>query len=66
MRDVTINNCFPCTSCCVWTEIPELAKRRGVPCRHLAEDGCRIYPQRPSVCREFYCYPSEMADFVGE
>ncbi len=62
MKEPAINSCHPCTACCVWTEIPELGKSRGTPCRHLTIDGCGIYPRRPRVCREFYCYPSEFGD----
>jgi hypothetical protein len=35
---------------------PELQKTSHVLCVHCREgEGCRIYPQRPQVCREYYC-----------
>jgi len=48
--------CGPCTACCTELQIeaPELHKKAGVRCSHLAA-GCSIYESRPGVCREFLC-----------
>lgn len=36
--------------------VDELAKLGGRPCLHqLSEGGCRVHPQRPSVCRAYRC-----------
>jgi hypothetical protein len=42
--------------CCKLFQIKELDKQAGVWCRHCqVENGCRIYLERPSVCRDFHC-----------
>ena len=41
--------------CCTALEIPELKKPAGPKCPNCAEPGCRIYPERPQVCRDFEC-----------
>ena len=48
--------CGTCTLCCKLLGIPELDKARNEWCRHCdIGRGCRIYGERPSACREFYC-----------
>ena len=50
--------CGECTACCTYLKIdtPELQKHGGVDCEHLEpRRGCRIYEQRPQVCRDFLC-----------
>ncbi len=42
--------------CCKVLEIEELEKPAGPACKNcLTGGGCRIYAQRPDVCREFEC-----------
>jgi len=62
--------CGPCTACCEgWLHSKKLEMRPGHPCRHLKEQGCSIYPDRPEEpCVRFVCgwlqdaetYPDEM------
>ncbi len=47
-------SCGACTMCCAALEIDELNKPAGPKCAHC-EAGCRIYPERPQVCRDFEC-----------
>jgi hypothetical protein len=50
--------CGSCTVCCKEPTIESdtFRKVQGVLCVHCtAAGGCRIYAQRPDVCREFYC-----------
>ncbi len=56
-RIVPGRSCGDCTACCVWLRIDELDKPPGVPCRNLAPGGgCGIHPDRPEVCRRFFCH----------
>ena len=42
--------------CCTALEITELKKPAGPACTHcIASGGCRIYADRPQVCRDFEC-----------
>lgn len=41
--------------CCSALEIAELKKPAGPKCVSCASPGCRIYPERPQVCRAFEC-----------
>ena len=53
--------------CCKVPAIPEFAKPPGVWCQHAASGkGCRIYPDRPKSCREFYCSWMHDASFGPE
>lgn len=56
MTALAARQCGPCTACCTELQIeaPELHKKAGVRCPHLAK-GCGIYETRPGVCREFLC-----------
>jgi hypothetical protein len=48
--------CGTCMMCCKVPLIKELEKPSGHWCRHAAVGkGCRIYDDRPSVCRKFLC-----------
>jgi hypothetical protein len=48
--------CGGCTLCCKVLAIPELEKPKDVWCRHcVIGEGCKIYEQRPTPCREFNC-----------
>ncbi len=48
--------CFPCTLCCAFFGVPELAKPAGMPCPHRVEAGCGIHSDRPQSCRNFECF----------
>jgi hypothetical protein len=49
-------SCADCTLCCSLLSVAELNKPPMVPCTNcVAGSGCRIYPQRPTECRQFYC-----------
>jgi hypothetical protein len=41
--------------CCSALEIVELKKPAGPLCGNCGAQGCRIYPDRPQVCRDFEC-----------
>jgi hypothetical protein len=48
--------CGDCRSCCVLFAIRELEKPAGRACVNLrTQGGCKIYTDRPSACRVFYC-----------
>ena len=67
---MTQRTCGPCTACCQgWLHSKKLEMRPGHPCRHLVQQGCSIYPDRPEKpCKLFVCgwlqdaetYPDEM------
>jgi hypothetical protein len=51
-------SCEGCDLCCIAPGIKELAKPPGTPCEKLCGEpgrSCSIYPDRPRVCREFFC-----------
>lgn len=51
-------NCGECAECCVTLRIdePNLKKYADTPCSNLSQNGdCKIYIDRPSTCRAFYC-----------
>ena len=55
---VPSRRCGTCHSCCVDLTIaaPELSKPAGALCPNcLIGLGCKIYAQRPPVCRDWYC-----------
>ena len=53
--------CNGCNECCVLTEIPELNKPAGVMCQHVDIGiGCKIYGNRPQVCKDFVCSYAQM------
>jgi hypothetical protein len=49
-------SCGSCTLCCRLPDIDLFDKPANVWCRHCIEgQGCAIYAERPSVCRDFLC-----------
>lgn len=48
-------SCDGCSMCCTLLGVKELDKAPGVPCRHLKDNRCSIYDERPPSCREFEC-----------
>src|SRR5262249_26961632 len=49
-------SCDGCTMCCKIFPIPEREKPEGQRVHHCAIGrGCRIYEDRPGLCRDFYC-----------
>jgi len=58
--------CGTCTLCCKLLEITEIEKPVNTWCPHCATgQGCRIYSDRPSECRNFSCgwlLDAQMAD----
>jgi hypothetical protein len=48
--------CGTCTLCCKVLSIKELGKPQGDWCQYCEiGHGCKIYDERPSECRAFYC-----------
>jgi len=48
--------CGTCTLCCKVLRIDEVENPAGQWCKHCAPGkGCRIHPERPDSCRDFYC-----------
>jgi hypothetical protein len=49
-------DCGTCTLCCKVLRIDEVESPAGEWCKHCAPGkGCRIHPERPDRCRDFYC-----------
>ena len=49
-------NCGGCTLCCKLLAVPAIDKPRGQWCKHCTPgQGCKIYEQRPEVCRDWNC-----------
>lgn len=56
MTEIPGKTCGECSFCCQALEITELAKPAGSPCENCRKGGgCAIYPDRPSICREYEC-----------
>lgn len=50
------NRCGGCTLCCTLFEVPELNKKAMQDCIHCDVNvGCKIWQNRPQVCRNFQC-----------
>jgi len=49
--------CGDCSACCAVLAIdtPDFKKPAGTPCAHLVSHGCGIHPERPPICRAWYC-----------
>ncbi len=48
--------CGSCTLCCKWFAVPAIDKPAGQWCQHCAPGkGCKIYQDRPGVCRTWNC-----------
>ncbi|MBJ6750776.1 YkgJ family cysteine cluster protein [Geomonas anaerohicana] len=57
-------DCSGCGTCCVAPDISALGKKVGEPCRHLSgEQRCRIYEERPAVCRGYR--PDEICGMIA-
>jgi hypothetical protein len=58
--------CGSCTACCTELAIvtDEMAKLAGVPCEHCSGGGCRIYANRPQLCRDYYCMWRSIPDLA--
>jgi hypothetical protein len=50
-------SCGECSLCCKLIRVDALAKPPGTWCTHCAagRGSCRIYDNRPTECRDFYC-----------
>jgi hypothetical protein len=60
--------CGGCTMCCkvLKIDVPELKKLAAVSCDHCHEGaGCKIYENRPQVCRGWYCGWRRM-EYLGD
>lgn len=59
--------CGQCSLCCKLLRIEELQKAEGRWCAHCAPGGsrCKLYDNRPTECRDFYCAWLTATD-VGE
>jgi hypothetical protein len=56
MHPIVDRGCAGCTLCCSLLGVAELDKPPLVACTHCTvADGCRIYSQRPTECRQFHC-----------
>ena len=56
MTALTDRSCAGCSLCCTLLSVAELDKPPLVPCGNCSGNrGCRIYLQRPTECRQFYC-----------
>lgn len=53
---VADRQCGTCTLCCRLPDIEALEKPANAWCRHCVDqEGCRIYADRPQLCRDFLC-----------
>lgn len=53
---LTARSCGTCTYCCRLPEIDALSKPANAWCANcVADEGCRIYSDRPQLCRDFLC-----------
>ena len=55
MPPIPGKDCGACAMCCQALEIEEFSKEPGVDCAHCTKQGCKIYLERPQVCRDFEC-----------
>ena len=60
--------CGDCTACCteLTVDTPDFAKPAGTPCVHLAGHGCGIHPDRPRICRTWFCAWRRIASLPEE
>jgi hypothetical protein len=55
-KKVTGRECGSCSLCCKLLDVPEAGKPNHEWCPHCRPGhGCRIYAQRPDICRGFAC-----------
>ncbi len=64
-QKISGRDCGHCTACCSALSIEVLDKPAGVACKHLCAKGCGIYPDRPMVCKSWWCL-WRMYDLVDE
>jgi len=50
-----MNNCGECTACCEVPPIKELNKAKNTLCINCSGTGCKIYNNRPDVCKNYQC-----------
>ncbi|HEV7317701.1 MAG TPA: hypothetical protein VGO04_03710 [Ensifer sp.] len=56
IRPLAARSCGTCTLCCRLPDIDALDKPANAWCRHCTKgQGCRIYDDRPQLCRDFFC-----------
>ena len=56
MLGIPGKSCGPCTMCCRALDIDEFDKPAGAFCAAcIATGGCKIYLNRPQVCRDYEC-----------
>ena len=49
-------SCGPCTICCRFYAVAEIAKPVQEWCPHCGPAGCGIHETRPQPCRNFSCF----------
>lgn len=47
--------CGGCTACCTILGVGAVNKGHYTPCKHICQQGCSIYSDRPLVCVEWEC-----------
>jgi hypothetical protein len=49
--------CGACSACCewLWVDTPEFRKPPSTLCAQASPSGCRIYLDRPPICRAWFC-----------
>lgn len=56
LAPVAGRSCGTCSLCCQLPEIEEFSKPANTVCHHCQPaKGCRIYDDRPQLCRDFFC-----------
>ena len=56
VMEIPGKSCGACSMCCQVLEIEELQKPAGLVCKDcISGGGCKIYKDRPKVCRDFEC-----------
>lgn len=48
-------SCGKCTACCTIMGVAALNKERYSPCKHVCNQGCAIYADRPQECQLWQC-----------
>jgi len=58
--------CRKCGRCCIAYPVPELKKKAGERCKHLAENNtCSVYKTRPDICQGFPALLSKEKDLFS-
>ena len=56
MTDVAkTRRCGDCNVCCTLMAVEPLEKPAFTRCSHVCSRGCRVYKDRPEVCRTWHC-----------